>query len=274
MNDLQKVIVFIVALMCNFTFLATAQTQSHTPTEEAKKLPECIRSHGPDSMETRRNMAYFQEHWKKKNYPDAYTRWTYVFNNAPCSYKSIHQLGPQLLAILINNTNNIERKNRLIDTLMMIFPARIKYFGEESYIKGSWAFYMSKYQPGRLPEIISLYAFYFEHQKDRIDDRYVRDYMRQSILAYQQSLYTKEQVCNIYQQLRDTASNYYQRNLETPQLSESWQSAINYIDSIVAEHIKCAVIGPARKTGPCQYIPAIHCASFGKVFASYTVNAS
>ncbi len=240
MNDKQKIVTIILALICNFTFLLTAQTRQ-APVDGAKNLPECIKSHGADSLETRRNMAYFQENWKKKHYVSAYANWTYVFNNAPCSYKSLYQLGPQLLYFMINNARSESERSKLIDTLFLIFPARIKYFGEEAFVKGSWAYYLSKHQPEKVPEIMGMYNYYFTYQKTRIDGNYVRDYLRNAINAQKNEQFTGEQLCALYKVLRDTARSYETRTMsDTTEYKFYWTRVIADLDQLMTLYPKCS----------------------------------
>jgi hypothetical protein len=234
MNDRYKIAIFVFALLCNFTFLATAQNP-HAPTAEAMKLPECIRMHGEDSMETRRNMAYFQEYFKQGKYTDAYAKWTYVFNHAPCSYKSIHQRGPQILVFLIENENDSVRKARLLDTLFMVFPQRIRFFGEETLVRGLWAYHLSKYKPDASKEIVMHYAYYFGQELKSPDQRYMRDYLYHCIIQQQKGELDSEHVCAVYRNLKKMAVSGAARN----ETDTSWTETAAYLDNLMKTFTSC-----------------------------------
>lgn len=241
MNDKQKIVTFILALMCNFTFLATAQ--SNAPTEEAKKLPECIKSHGEDSLETRRTMSVLQEDFKNKDYVYSYKWFTYMFTKAPCAYKSVYIYGQNILTILADDPKYAARKKGLVDTLMMLFPTRIKYYGEEGLVKAKWAINIGKYRPENVLEALKHYEFYIESEKDNLDDAaYIRDYMRQATLAYKKTLIGKEQLFSTYDKLSIISeANKIKFSADSNQL-KNWTGTVILLDKMMSPYLKCADI--------------------------------
>lgn len=236
MKEKQKIVALILFLLGNFTFLATAQ--SNKPTDEAMKLPECIKSHGVDSLETRKNMSLFQEDFKNKDYELAYKWWTYVFNNAPCSYKSVHQNGPVMLGKLIDNPALAARKKNLVDTLLMVYPTRIKYFGEEAFVKGIWAYSLSKYKADNLNEILSLYKFYHEKETDKLNEFYLRDYLRNGIVAYKKTLINNEALFNLYDNLSTTGELNRDMNKDDSVSYQEWSDYLSKIDKMMLPYLK------------------------------------
>lgn len=253
MNDKHKLIIFFLALLCNFTFLATAQ--SNQPREEARKLPECIKSHGEDSLETRRNMAVLQEDYRNKDYDYAYQWFSYLFTKAPCSYKNIYLYGQNIIPALLDKPAYAARKKGLIDTLLLIYPTRIKYFGEESTVKASWAFNIGKYRPENALEALQHYAFYLNAEKDRISDvLYIKDYMRQAIAAHKKLQLGKEQLYNLYGELSTISEAYRLKNSGDSVQYKNWDNTIIILDKMMAPLLKCADIDvlyqPKLKANP------------------------
>jgi hypothetical protein len=236
MKEKQKILALILFLLGNFTFLATAQ--SNKPTEDAMKLPECIKSHGVDSLETRKNMSLFQEDFKNKDYELAYKWWAYVYNNAPCSYKSIHQNGPVMLGKLIDNPALIARKKNFVDTLLMVFPTRIKYFGEEAFVKGIWAYSLSRYKPDNTIEIMGLYKFYHENEKDKLNEFYLRDYLRVAIAAHKKLQINNEALFNLYDNLSTTGELNREINKNDSVSYKEWSEYLNKIDKMMLPFLK------------------------------------
>ncbi|MDP2176307.1 MAG: hypothetical protein Q8K70_10405 [Bacteroidota bacterium] len=252
MNDKQKIGLLMIALLCNFTFLATAQ--SNKPTDDAMKLPECIKSHGIDSLETRKNMSLFQEDFKNKDYDYAYKWWSYVFNNAPCSYKSIHQNGPAMISKMIDNPVYASRKAKLIDTLMMVFPTRIKYFGEEAFVKGLWAYYKSKYQGEQMSEIMTMYDYYYSNATEKLDEFYLRDYLRVAINASKKNTYSKENLFDLYDRMSTTAEQQKIANELDSVEYKNWDVFYKNIDKMMLPYLKGAdidaIFQPKLKANP------------------------
>lgn len=253
MNDKQKIVTFILALMCNFTFLATAQNNG--PTDEARRLPECIKSHGVDSIETRRTMSVLQEDFGNKDYDYSYKWFTYMFNNAPCAYKSVYIYGQVTLNNIIDKPKYATRREGLIDTLLLLFPTRIKYFGEEGPVKAKWALNIGRYRPNNVSEALKLYEFYIESEKDKLDDvTYIRDYMRQATLAHKKTLLTKEQLFNLYDNLSGISETYKLKFAGDSVQYSNWENTIIYMDKLMLPYMKCAdidlVYQPKLKADP------------------------
>jgi hypothetical protein len=241
MNDKHKIVICIFALLCNFTFLATAQNP-HAPIAEAMQLPECIKSHGDDSLLTRHHMAYFQENFRQGKYEEAYANWSYLFTHAPCSYKSIHQRGPQILVYMMEHIQDSMRRQRLMDTLFMIFPKRMMYFGEEALVKGYLAWYTSKYKPLELEAIITNYAFYVEHYEGKKDEQYVMDFMRNTVLAYKNTLVDKDVLCGVYLRLKELTQGAHEGSKKDEEGHTSWTPVLQYLDEVMKDEAKCSAI--------------------------------
>jgi hypothetical protein len=249
MNNKQKIGILLFALICNFTFLTYAQE-----TPSAASLPECVKSYGKDSLETRRNMFLFQEGFKNKEYKESYPNWSYVFNNAPCAFKSIHQNGAILLNELIKNPTLAARKEKLIDTLLLIFPTRIKYFGEEGFVKGEWALNMSKLRPANTSEIIKLYASYYELEKDNIYESKAQDYLKNAVEANKKALMTKEELFDLFDRLNNTADFNLTKFSNDSNKRKNWLIVQNNMQKIMTPYLKCAEIDliyqPKLKANP------------------------
>lgn len=82
--------------------------------------------YGVDSVQTIVNASIFTEFVKQKNYKDALPAWRYVFNNAPRFQMNTYVRGEDIMTNMYLQTKN----PAYIDTLMMVYDQRIKYFGE------------------------------------------------------------------------------------------------------------------------------------------------
>lgn len=116
----------IVVLAFGF-FLAGGMTKAQTL--ESK--------FGVDSAQTIVNASIYTEFVKQKNYKDALPAWRYVFNNAPKFQLSTYTRGEEIMLGLLKQTKN----QAYMDTLMMVYDQRIKYFGSdpkrgEGYVLG------------------------------------------------------------------------------------------------------------------------------------------
>lgn len=93
--------------------------------------------YGVDSAKTIINASIYTEFVKQKNYKDALPAWRYVFLNAPKFQMTTYVRGEEIMSNLFQQTKN----PGYLDTLMMVYDQRIKYFGNharytEGYILG------------------------------------------------------------------------------------------------------------------------------------------
>ena len=82
--------------------------------------------YGVDSAQTIVNASIFTEFVKQKNYKDALPAWRYVFNNAPRFQMNTYVRGEDIMTNMFLQTKN----PAYLDTLMMVYDQRIKYFGD------------------------------------------------------------------------------------------------------------------------------------------------
>lgn len=96
---------------------------------------------GLDSAKTIENASIYIEFVKQKNYQDALPAWRYVFINAPKFQMTTYVRGEEIMTGMYQKTKD----PAYIDTLMMVYDQRIKYFGNhprygEGYILGKKGF--------------------------------------------------------------------------------------------------------------------------------------
>jgi len=111
--------------------------------------------YGADSVKCVMNNSLYYEfykQWKSSGYKneswkDAVKPWRWVFNNCPQSTINIYLHGEKLMEELINNESNKDKKEKYIDTLMLVYDKRIQYFGKEGYVLGKKGVDLYKFRP-------------------------------------------------------------------------------------------------------------------------------
>lgn len=97
-----------------------------------------------DSVKCIMNLSLYTEfykQWKNSKYKnesikDAIVPWRKVFKTCPGARQSTYIDGVKMYTHFIKNESDPDRKNALIDTLMIIFDTRIENFGKEGYVLG------------------------------------------------------------------------------------------------------------------------------------------
>jgi len=92
--------------------------------------------HGEDSIECVRNFSLYTEYYKQKNYVDALPYWKIVFAECPKITSNLYLHGVRMYNIKLKQEKELDLKYGYLDTIMMIYDQRIKYFNREGYVLG------------------------------------------------------------------------------------------------------------------------------------------
>ncbi|MBC8487810.1 MAG: hypothetical protein H8D45_17420 [Bacteroidetes bacterium] len=116
--------------------------------------------YGSDSVTCVMNNSLYYEffkQWKQSNYKndawvDAVDPWRWVFINCPRSTINIYLHGEKILDELIKTETDKGKRDKLIDTLMMLYDKRIKYFDKEGFVLGKKGVDLYKLRPSAYEE--------------------------------------------------------------------------------------------------------------------------
>jgi len=96
--------------------------------------------YGEDSLKCIENLSLYKINfriWKEHDYSEEVIRqvpivepWRWVFNNCPMASQNIYLDGVKIYKYLLEKTDDELTKSKLIDTIMLIYDNRIKYFGQ------------------------------------------------------------------------------------------------------------------------------------------------
>lgn len=90
--------------------------------------------YGVDSVKTILSASLYGEMVKQKNYNEALPGWRYVFNNAPKFQRSTYTNGVKIMRGMYYATKD----KKYVDTLMMVYDQRIKYYGTNRKYPSGW----------------------------------------------------------------------------------------------------------------------------------------
>lgn len=83
--------------------------------------------HGQDSIECLQNISMYSEHFKAKNYAEAYEPWKAVFYKHPAARIDMYSIGADILKALIKAEKDEAKRNALVDELMQVHDRHINY---------------------------------------------------------------------------------------------------------------------------------------------------
>jgi tetratricopeptide (TPR) repeat protein len=210
-------------------------------TDHAKqeKPKECLKPFGEtpeDSLETRKNISLFTQEFNDKNYEAAYPFWKYIMTNAPCVRVSPYIDGVVMFQVFIDDPKNASKREVLIDSLLSIFPNRIKYHNEEGMVKGYWMYYLNMYRPNDYMEIIKLgdEAMNLENEKTLYIVPTV--YMTSILKAFQAKKITADQLFSAYEKV----NTIIEANIKKQDAYvETWKQIQTGIEGAVNPFFKC-----------------------------------
>jgi len=88
-----------------------------------------LSKYGDDSVSCITHTSLYREFYKQKNDVDALPHWRWVFNNCPLASQNIYIDGAKMMSVKIGDSKTLKTRNAYIDTLMMVYDNRIRYFG-------------------------------------------------------------------------------------------------------------------------------------------------
>jgi len=168
--------------------------------------------YGTDSIACITNLSLTNEYYKQNNYPDAIGPWRWVFANCPASSKRIYLNGANMYESFIKEAKTPEAKSPLIDTLMMIYDQRIKYFGEEGFVLGKKGLSLYDYAPERKKEISEMLKKSIDLEGKESGPVVLYKYFQVNTELYKENAITKEDVIDVY----DNVSELLDANIEGP----------------------------------------------------------
>ncbi|WP_461631069.1 tetratricopeptide repeat protein [Labilibaculum euxinus] len=192
-----KTRLLIVTMVLLFSGLFKAEAQ----TLESK--------YGLDSAKTILNASLYIEMVKQGNYKEALTGWRYVYRNAPAYQKSTYINGVKIMKGLYRATKN----DKYIDTLMMVYDNRIKYFGKDRKYSTGWILGrkggdLFQYREKDIPSVKEAYAMMkksIEMQGLNAEAKVIANTMEASKVLVQNNQIEAEEVIDNYLLFMDMA---------------------------------------------------------------------
>lgn len=147
---------------------------------------------GSDPDKCKMNLSLYGEFYKQKNYADALVPWRWVYTNCPASSKNMYIHGVNIIEFQIKKTKDEAVKAKYIDTLIMVYDQRIKYFGQEGFVLGRKGVDLFKY---REKDVQTAYDFLSKSVKsggNKTEAAVLLTMMQTTILLHKDGKITKE----------------------------------------------------------------------------------
>ena len=156
---------------------------------------------GQDSINCIKNLSLYREFFKHNNYKDAIDPWRQVFGECPAASERMYVEGITMYRKSIESSSSPERKEQLIDTLLMIYDRRIQYYGGEGNVLGRKGIDLLRYRRADIESVDEAYGYLKRSigiQKNKSRDAVMITFISASITLNQKGKIDDGQVIEDY----------------------------------------------------------------------------
>jgi tetratricopeptide (TPR) repeat protein len=185
---------------------------------------EDIPKYGNDSVQCVRNLSLYKEFEKQNSYQDAFKPWRYCFMNCPKSTKNLYLDGVKIIGYYIKKASDEETASMYLDTLMMVYEQRIKYYGQEGFVWGRMGVDILRYKKEDVAKAYSFLRKSVEAQEKKTEDAVSVTFMQSSAFMFKSGELTKEQVIEDFTMVLDAVEariKYYEAKGNTKKVEKS-----------------------------------------------------
>lgn len=167
-----------------FTVLFSGQrTMAQKGIEDGSKY-----GHGEDSIQCMRNLSLYREYVKQNDFNTALPYWRRAFSECPQSFKGIYLDGVKMYRDFIEKQKDPQVQSGLVDTLMLIYDLRIKYFNQLDEVRARQGIDLLRYKRDDINQVQRAYGYLKESVDlagDKSSEAAVATFMSASMSLYQ-----------------------------------------------------------------------------------------
>lgn len=183
-------------------FLATLSLLFVVPVMSQKGITDGSKyGKGKDSINCIKNLSLYREFFKHNNYKDAIDPWRGVFGECPAASERMYVEGITMYRSFIESASVPERKDQLIDTMLLIYDRRADYFGGEGNILGRKGIDLLRYRRTDIKAVEEAYGYLkrsIELDKDKSRDAVMVTFVNSSVTLNKGGVFDDNQVIEDY----------------------------------------------------------------------------
>ncbi|MBU1010342.1 MAG: hypothetical protein KKD74_09425 [Bacteroidetes bacterium] len=185
-----------------------------------RKMQDNPRKYGEDSVTCVVNISLYREffkQWRASDYTNTTTfneivkPWRWVFKNCPMGSENTYVDGVKILQYRIENEKNEATKQKLIDTLMMVYDQRIEYFpnhyktgnSQVGYVLGRKGVDLYTYDQERFEETYNILKKSIDMEGNNSDGTVLIYYFRSVIKLARKGVVDSTMIVDVYDQVID-----------------------------------------------------------------------
>jgi len=231
-----KAVVFLMVISLFPVGSAFAQTD-----DDSADATEVVKGakYGSDSATCVMHLSLYREFFKQKNYKDAYPHWRWVFFNGPIASQNTYIDGAKLVTSKIDETKDAALREKLIDTLMMVYDQRITYFNREGYVLGRKGIDLFTYRPEKTEQIYQILKKSADLSGNKSEGAALVYYFRSIIGMVDLNKLDKTAIIDGYDVISGIVDHNIKLNQDKAQKLASWENIKGNIESTFEPFATC-----------------------------------
>lgn len=252
-TNLKKALFGLIALMILTGGAAISGSATETNEGLKKKMfiPQEYGKYGKDSAKCIMNLSLYREfykQWKASGYKspsvyDAIGPWRWVFNNCPEASQNAYIDGANMVEYFMKKADSDEIKAKYVDTLMMIYDQRIKYFGREGYVLGRKGSDLVKYMPEEYEKAYHIFKKSVELRGDKSESFVLVYYFRTVLKMVDGEKIDKALMVETYDRLSEIIENNLKKASSADKKS-AWENVKGNIELSFEPYATCEDLIP------------------------------
>lgn len=254
-TNLRKALFGLIAFVMMAGSVAAANTGNGTGKMPNEKmfLPQDHGKYGKDSATCVMKLSLYREfykQWKSSGYKspsvnDAIGPWRWVFNNCPEASQNAYIDGANMIEYFMKKAGSDDQKAKYVDTLMMIYDQRIKYFGREGYVLGRKGSDLLKYMPEEYEKAYHIFKKSVELRGDKSESFVLVYYFRTVLKMVDADKLSKADMVDTYYQLMDIIDHNMEKYKNDPKHLSAWENVKGNIELSFEPYATCDDLIPA-----------------------------
>lgn len=229
-----------------FSLIFTGMSSSYVVAQEENANAGESR-YGNDSVTCIMNISLYREffkQWKASDYKsetvkDVIEPWRWVFLNCPKGTQNTYIDGVKIVSYMIENAKTPALKDKYIDTLMMVYDQRIKYFGKEGYVLGRKGVDLFTYRPKDIEEIYKDLKKSVELEGDNTAGPVLVWYMNAAVNMAKEGKADSAVIFDTYDISTVIIDHNIKKNESVPEEKKNWEIIQGNIELILEPFATC-----------------------------------
>lgn len=241
----ESVLVLAASLLFGLTILETPAYAQGTEVEKSEQITGP--RFGEDSATCVVNLSLYHEffrQWKQGGgtgtvIEEAIKPWRWVFLNCPLASQNTYLDGVVIVEYMIEKENDPVKKEKYIDTLMMVYDQRILAFGREGFVLGRKGLNLISYRPNDNEELYAILRRSVELSGNESEAAVIAQYFRYAERMVRDEKISKEDFFEIYEKMTSIV-DYNVGKLEGNQQQISvWENIRGFIEQTLEPYASC-----------------------------------